>query len=71
MKINLQKSRRHARKQRGAAALEYILVSTFAAVLTIAALIFIGHAVQEQLTKLGDQLGVEEGPDLRLPFGGE
>jgi Flp pilus assembly pilin Flp len=57
--------------QKGAAALEYILVSTFAAVVTIAALIFIGKALQEQLSHLGEKLGVSESPSISLPFGDE
>ncbi len=57
------------RPQRGAAALEYILVSTFAAVVTIGALGFIGKIVKDQLTNMGSRLGVAEEPDLVDPFG--
>jgi Flp pilus assembly pilin Flp len=57
------------RSKQGGAALEYILVSTFAAVVGIAALTFIGKVVQSQLTNLADRLGMSETPDLTIPFG--
>lgn len=53
----------------GGAALEYILVSTFAAVVGIAALTFIGRVVESQLTHMAEELGVDEAPDLGDPFG--
>lgn len=59
------------KREYGGAALEYLMVSTFAAVVAIAALGFLGTVVKEQLTKLGDRLGVEADPDLDLDvFGG-
>jgi Flp pilus assembly pilin Flp len=45
--------------ERGGAALEYILVSTFAAIVTLAALAFIGKVVQQQLQTMADKLGVD------------
>ena len=59
-------SRRH---EAGGAALEYILVSTFAAVVGIAALTFIGKVVDRQLTNMAERLGMGESPDLGNPFG--
>ena len=53
----------------GGAALEYILVSTFAAVVTMAALAFVGKVVHEQLEKLAAKLGVEPPTDWVEPFG--
>ncbi len=54
--------------QRGAAALEYILVSTFAAVVALAALGFIGKVVRQQLTTMATKLGISEVPEMPLPY---
>lgn len=54
--------------QFGGAALEYILVSTFAAVVGMAALAFIGRMVQQQLTHMAERVGFDETPDLGDPF---
>ncbi|MEN9833872.1 MAG: hypothetical protein RL011_65 [Pseudomonadota bacterium] len=43
--------------QAGAAALEYILVSTFAAVITIAALSYVGRLVKAEVNKINSKLG--------------
>ena len=54
----------------GGAALEYLMVSTFAAVVAIAALSFLGGVVKEQLTTMAAKLGVDAPDDLDLdPFG--
>ena len=55
-------------RQRGAAALEYILVSTFAAVVAIAALGFVGKVVREQLATMASKLGITEVPEVPDPF---
>jgi hypothetical protein len=55
--------------QRGGAALEYILVSTFAAVVGMAALGFVGRVVKNQLANMAAKLGMEEVPDIGSPFG--
>lgn len=57
------------KRKRGGAALEYILVSTFAAVVGIAALTFIGTVVQHQLSNMATRLGLEDAPDITNPFG--
>ena len=56
------------RSQYGGAAMEYILVSTFATVVTIASLAFIGKIVKEHLAKLANTLGSDEAPEFDLPF---
>ena len=56
-------------KERGGAALEYILVTTFAAVVGMAALAFVGKVVKAQLTNLAARLGLDETPDIGDPFG--
>lgn len=56
--------------QKGGAALEYILVSTFAAVISMAALGFIGKVVRGQLTTLAGKLGVEDVPEFPTLFDG-
>lgn len=56
-------------KQFGGAALEYIMVTTFAAVIGIAALAFTGKAIKDQLKKMGENLGIEGEPEISLPFG--
>lgn len=57
--------------KKGGAALEYILVSTFAAVVTIAALGFVGTVVKKQLANMAARLGIDDGSsDLwDHPFG--
>ena len=54
---------RENQSQRGGAALEYILVSTFAAALCMAALSFIGQSVQAKLRDLADKLGSDAVPE--------
>ena len=61
--------RRRNGAQRGAAALEYIMVSTFAAVMALAAMAFVGKVVKEELTKLGSRLGVDAEVGDLSPFG--
>jgi Flp pilus assembly pilin Flp len=58
-----QQEQKRAARQRGGAALEYVLVSTFAAALCIAALTFVGNAVHDKLEALGDKLGSDAVPD--------
>jgi hypothetical protein len=57
-------------RERGGAALEYVLVSTVAAVLAVAALGFLGKVMREELARLADRLGVDETPDFEDPFDG-
>jgi Flp pilus assembly pilin Flp len=45
------------RQESGAAALEYILVSTFAAVVTIAALSYVARLVKSEVNKINSKLG--------------
>ncbi len=52
-------------RKKGGAALEYILVSTFAAVVTMGALAFVGTVIKKQLTHMGEKLGVDA-PDSDL-----
>jgi hypothetical protein len=54
--------------QFGGAALEYIMVTTFAAIIGIAALGYTGKAIKEQLKRLGEQMGITEEPEINLPF---
>ncbi len=61
--------RTHPGSEWGGAALEYILVTTFAAVTGIAALTFIGKVVREQLVNMAAKLGVEEPPEVGSIFG--
>lgn len=62
--------RKSGKRQRGGAALEYILVSTFAAVVGMAALGFIGRVVKDQLANMAAKLGIEDAPDIQSPFPG-
>jgi len=62
---------RHRTRQHGGAALEYILVSTFAAVVAVTALGFIGKVVKQQLVNMGEKLGISDTPDIADPFAGE
>ena len=55
------------RRQGGGAALEYILVSTFAAVVTISAMGYLGRILKQQLAHLGSRLGDSAGPEGDWP----
>lgn len=44
----------------GGAAMEYILVTTFATVVGISALGFVGGVIKEKLNEMADKLGVED-----------
>ncbi len=46
-------------RRRGGATLEYILVSTFATILTVAALTYLAGVFRERIGLLSDKLGVE------------
>ena len=50
-------------RRRGGATLEYILVSTFAAVVSLTALAFVGKVVQAQLAKMAEKLGLDAPQD--------
>lgn len=52
--------------RRGGATLEYILVSTFAAVVSLTALGFVGKVVQAQLAKMAERLGLDAPEDTVL-----
>lgn len=54
----------------GGATLEYVLVSTFAAVVSLVALTFVGKVVKEQLDTMASKLGVDATVDPIDPFGG-
>jgi len=54
--------------ERGAAALEYILVRTFAAVVTISALGFVSKIIKEELATMASKLGSSEQPEISNPF---
>ncbi len=45
--------------QYGGAALEYVLVSTFAAALSLAVMAVVGGMVKEQVGRVGDRLGLD------------
>jgi Flp pilus assembly pilin Flp len=54
------------RCRRGGATLEYILVSTFAAAVSLTALGFVGKVVQAELTKMAEKLGMDAPEDRTL-----
>jgi Flp pilus assembly pilin Flp len=56
-------------RERGGAALEYVLVSTVAAALAVGALSFVGKVMREELSRLATRLGVDIEPDLEDPLG--
>lgn len=45
--------------QKGGVALEYVLVTTFAAIVSIAALGFVGTMMKEKITSVAEKMGVE------------
>lgn len=54
--------------QHGGAALEYVLVSTFAAAVCTAALTFLGKSLEEKLQKLAETLGTELTSPLEIDW---
>lgn len=51
-------------RRRGGATLEYILVSTFAAVVSLTALGFVGKVVKAELARMAEKLGMEPPDDV-------
>jgi hypothetical protein len=47
------------RKQTGSATMEYVIVSTFAALLSIAAITFVARMVKSKVDTLADKVGIE------------
>lgn len=58
-KIKSKFSKRERSQRRGSATMEYVIVSTFAALLSIAAVTFVGRLVKTKVTAMSDKLGVE------------
>lgn len=52
----------------GGAAIEYVLVSTFAVCLTVAGLAYVAKVLQDKLQKVSEKTGVDA-PDLENLFG--
>lgn len=46
-------------RQHGGAALEYVLVSTFAAALSLAVMAVVGGMVKDQVGRIGERLGLD------------
>lgn len=57
------------RRSRGGAAMEYIIVSTFAILLSVAALGFIAKVFKEKIAVMAEKLGVDAGELDIDPFG--
>lgn len=55
-------------KQYGGAAIEYIIVSTFALILSLGAVAWLGKAIGEKIKQMGGKLGIEP-PALELDLG--
>ncbi len=60
-----------SQSQLGGAALEYVLVTTFAALTGIAALSFAGKIVKDRLAVIADKLGIEADVGDWDPFAGK
>lgn len=55
--------------KRGSATMEYVIVSTFAALLSIASITFVGRLVKSRVDHMASKLGVEATEfDLDLTF---
>ena len=54
--------------EQGGAALEYIVVSVFGLLLSIAAIAFVGQAAEEKLRTLEEKLGVDFDFETLNPF---
>ena len=65
----MQRMTAFMKREAGGAALEYILVSTFAAVVGIAALTFVGKIMERELANMAEKLGFGDAPELENPFG--
>lgn len=53
--------------KRGSATMEYVIVSTFAALLSIAAITFVKRLVKDRVGQMASKLGVES-PEFDLSF---
>lgn len=53
--------------KRGSATMEYIIVSTFAALLSITAITFVGNLVKSRIDKIAAKLKVDS-PEFDLSF---
>lgn len=58
-------------KRRGGAAIEYIIVSTFATAISVAAVMFIGKLLREKLSAMSEKLGIDVGELDLDPFADE
>ena len=59
----------HSPHERGSATMEYVIVSTFAALLSIASITFVGKLVKGRVDHMASKLGVETTEfDLDLSF---
>jgi len=64
----MKKSQKPNRNQRGGVAMEYIIVSTCAALLAISATAFAIHSFKQKMDELAEQLGIEkEAAAVSLP----
>lgn len=53
--------------ERGGAAIEYIIVSTFALLLAIAGVTFVGKTIKEKMKSMEDKLGISmDGADFEI-----
>ena len=49
---------RRARRMRGGAAIEYIIVSTFAMLMAVGGVVFVSKALKTKMSKLEEKLGI-------------
>lgn len=61
---------RKIHSQTGGAAIEYIIVSTFATILAIAAITFVTTTIKDKLTSLEDKIGISFDDESLNVFGG-
>lgn len=47
------------KRKRGSATIEYVIVSTFAAILSVAAITFVGRIVKTKVSTMSDKIGIE------------
>ena len=54
------------KKQEGSMALEYVLISAFAAVVSLAAIAYVGQIVRGKIDQVEDKIGVEFNEDIDI-----
>lgn len=61
-----KRNKRAGPREAGGAAIEYVLVSSFAAVMALAAISFVGQIIKDKLQAIEQKLGIEFNQDTEI-----